>query len=126
MGFRDTFHYDRYIKGSVFLPHLNNEEDDDATKAARKEKFTALNGLQLMMFTEDTMVYPKESEWFQQLDPMATSNHSKTQTSTRTITWASNSSMRPKKSSLCQLSATTSSSRSQTSTTPSFPSCSHE
>jgi len=66
--FRDTFHYDRYVKGSVFLPHLNNEMDDDATKAARKEKFTALNGLQLMMFTEDTMVYPKESEWFQQLD----------------------------------------------------------
>lgn len=66
--FRDPYHMDRYLSGSVFLPHLNNEEDDDTTKEDRKAKFTALNGLQLMMFTEDTMVYPKESEHFQQLD----------------------------------------------------------
>ena len=67
--FRDTYHYDRYLNRSVFLPHLNNEAaDDDATKAARKDRFSSLNGLQLMMFTQDTMVFPKESEWFQELD----------------------------------------------------------
>ena len=68
--FRDTYHYDRYTERSVFLPHLNNEgSDSDADKAARKERFSSLNGLQLMMFTEDSMVYPKESEWFQELSP---------------------------------------------------------
>ena len=71
--FRDTYHMDRYLNGSVFLPYLNNEEtssdyDTDEAKAARKANFSALNGVQLMMFTQDTMVYPKESEHFQQLD----------------------------------------------------------
>ena len=66
--FRDVAHDKQYLAGSVFLPHLNNEEDDETTKAARKDRFTALNGALLMMFTEDTMVYPKESEWFQQLN----------------------------------------------------------
>lgn len=58
----------KYLKGSVFLPHLNNEEDDETSKADRKARFSALNGALLMLFTEDTMVYPKESEWFQELD----------------------------------------------------------
>jgi len=66
--FRDTYHFDKYLEGSVFLPYLNNEEASDESAPARKERFTALNGALLMMFTEDSMVYPKESEWFQQLD----------------------------------------------------------
>ena len=66
--FRDVAHESQYLAGSVFLPHLNNEEDDEATQADRKSRFSALNGALLMMFTEDTMVYPKESEWFQTLD----------------------------------------------------------
>lgn len=66
--FRDTYHFDKYLSGSVFLPFLNNEEANDTEAPARKERFTALNGALLMMFTEDSMVYPKESEWFQQLD----------------------------------------------------------
>uniref|UniRef100_A0A7S3MKV0 Palmitoyl-protein thioesterase 1 n=1 Tax=Favella ehrenbergii TaxID=182087 RepID=A0A7S3MKV0_9SPIT len=70
--FRDPYHMDRYLNGSVFLPHLNNEEDDDATKADRKARFTSLNGAMLMMFSQDTMVYPKESEWFQQIGPDGT------------------------------------------------------
>jgi hypothetical protein len=32
--------------------------------AAQKERFSALNAAMLVMFTEDTMVWPKESEWF--------------------------------------------------------------
>ena len=65
--FRDVAHESQYLAGSVFLPHLNNEEDEEAAKADRKARFSALNGALLMMFTEDTMVYPKESEWFQEL-----------------------------------------------------------
>jgi len=61
--FRDPEQYDRYLKKSVFLPHLNNEvsADDDS-----KEKFSSMDGAMLVMFTEDSMVYPKESEWFWQ------------------------------------------------------------
>lgn len=66
--FRDIAHDKQYLAGSVFLPYLNNEEAEDTTNADRKSKFTALNGALLMMFTEDTMVYPKESEWFQELN----------------------------------------------------------
>lgn len=66
--FRDPWDMEQYLEGSIFLPHLNNEEDDASTQAARKDRFTALNGALLMMFTEDTVIYPKESEWFQQLD----------------------------------------------------------
>ena len=70
--FRDAGHINQYLNGSVFLPHLNNEESDEVdtaeAKADRKARFSALNGALLMMFTEDTMVHPKESEWFQQID----------------------------------------------------------
>jgi len=57
-----------YVADSVFLAQANNEKGDDATKAAIKERFSAINGAMLVMFTEDTMVYPKESEWFQGLN----------------------------------------------------------
>ena len=66
--FRDVNNISRYLGGSVFLPHLNTEEDDVSLTAPRKARFSALNGALLMMFTEDTMVYPKESEWFQELN----------------------------------------------------------
>lgn len=66
--FRDPAHLDEYLSGSVFLPDENNERGTDEAKAAAKERFSALNGAMLVMFTEDSMVYPKESEWFQQLD----------------------------------------------------------
>lgn len=62
--FRDPKDYSKYVADSVFLNYQNNEAD---ASAARKTAFSALNGLMLVMFTEDTMVYPKESEWFQTL-----------------------------------------------------------
>ena len=58
---------ERYISDSVFLPDLNNERGDDATKLDAKNKFESLDAVMLVMFTEDTVVHPKESEWFQQL-----------------------------------------------------------
>merc|ERR1712226_1032414 len=59
--------------GVTDIPHcfhgplckLDNESNAAATN---KTNFESLNGLMLVMFTEDTMVYPKESEWFQPLD----------------------------------------------------------
>lgn len=59
--------YATYLADSVFLPDLNNERGDDATKAATKTRVKALEKVMLVMFNEDTVVYPKESEWFQQL-----------------------------------------------------------
>ena len=55
---------DKYLADSVFLPYLNNETGDDVIKAANKARFSALNSAMLVMFSEDTVVYPKESEWF--------------------------------------------------------------
>jgi len=64
--FRDPKQFDKYEKDSVFLSHLNNETTSPVP--VEKTNFSNLNGLMLVMFTEDTMVYPKESEWFQTLD----------------------------------------------------------
>lgn len=66
--FRDPAHMDAYLKGSVFLPEENNERGTDEQKAELKKRFTSLNGAMLVMATEDTMVYPRESEWFWQLE----------------------------------------------------------
>lgn len=67
--FRNTKDMEHYKKGSVFLPALNNELDNpDAAAADRKARFSALNGAMLVMFEKDTMIYPKETAWFQSLD----------------------------------------------------------
>ena len=66
--FRDPRHYEHYLSQSEFLPYLNNEAGTDEAKAAIKARFSGLNGAMLVKFTEDTVVYPKESEWFEQLD----------------------------------------------------------
>jgi palmitoyl-protein thioesterase len=68
--FRDPHHMDQYLSESVFLRFLNNEAGEDADKASIKARFTALNGLMNVMFDQDTMVYPKESEWFQELNKL--------------------------------------------------------
>lgn len=66
--FRDPHHMSEYIADSVFLPWLNNEEGEAEAMASNKERFSSLYGLMLVMFTEDSVVYPKESEWFQELN----------------------------------------------------------
>jgi palmitoyl-protein thioesterase len=65
--FRDPKHIEHYLAESEMLPYLNNEAGTDEDKAAIKARFSALHGAMLVMFTEDSVVYPKESEWFQQL-----------------------------------------------------------
>merc|ERR1719361_280854 len=64
--FRDPAQFSRYESDSVFLGKLNNETS--APVSTEKQRFSDLNGLMLVMFEQDTMVYPKESEWFQTLD----------------------------------------------------------
>ena len=66
--FRDTKHWDRYLAGSTFLPALNNERPDDKDAADRKKNFESINGALLVMFSEDTMIHPKETAWFADTD----------------------------------------------------------
>lgn len=65
---RDPASLDEYVEKSVFLPTLNNERGTDEEKAAAKARFTGLNNVMNVMFSQDSMVYPKESEQFQELD----------------------------------------------------------
>jgi len=62
--FRDPDHLERYMADSVFLPYVNNEEDEQASYVTR---FDQLNGAMFVMFGDDTVVYPRESEWFGEL-----------------------------------------------------------
>jgi palmitoyl-protein thioesterase len=73
--FRDVNNLKTYEKKSVFLPSLNNEEDTsqndgELTDMAqlRQSRFANLNQAMFVMFSKDTMIYPKETAWFQQLD----------------------------------------------------------
>ncbi len=64
--FRDPRDLDNYLKYSVFLPYLNNEKAENRT-ASINNRFTALTGALLIMFSNDTMIYPKETAWFHEL-----------------------------------------------------------
>ena len=66
--FRDVNDYAVYEKDSVFLPALNNEHSTSDYAKLRANKFSTINAALLGMFTEDTMIYPKETAWFQGLD----------------------------------------------------------
>jgi palmitoyl-protein thioesterase len=66
--FRDVNEYTEYEKKSVFLPALNNEHSSTAYSDLRKDQFSSVNSVLLGMFSEDTMIYPKETAWFQGLD----------------------------------------------------------
>lgn len=68
--FRDVNNYATYLKNSVFLPALNNENTHGKTKVSSliKDRFTDLNSVMLVMFDQDTVIYPKETAWFQSLD----------------------------------------------------------
>lgn len=60
--YKDQYKYKLYLEKSDFLADLNNER---ATKnPSYKAKFSALEAVQLIKFTKDTVVDPQESEWF--------------------------------------------------------------
>jgi palmitoyl-protein thioesterase len=59
---QDPFNEDKYIEKSVFLADINNQTPNK--NATYKANLLTLNLFVMVQFTEDTMVQPKESEWF--------------------------------------------------------------
>ena len=55
-----------YLQYSVFLPFVNGERKD-ASVEMLKSKFSNLNAALFVMFNQDTVIYPKETAWFWQL-----------------------------------------------------------
>ena len=66
--FRDVNNMVEYEKKSVFLPALNNEHSTSEYAKLRKGNFGNINAGLFGMFSEDTMIYPKETAWFQSLN----------------------------------------------------------
>lgn len=58
---QDPLNEEEYAEKCVFLPDINQV---NTVNAAYKQRLSAINNLVLVMFEEDTMVQPKESEWF--------------------------------------------------------------
>mmetsp|Transcript_27352 Transcript_27352/g.33400 ORF Transcript_27352/g.33400 Transcript_27352/m.33400 type:complete len:278 (-) Transcript_27352:178-1011(-) len=52
-----------YLK-TPFLPDLNNEVENSINSNKYKSNFESLESLVLIKAKSDTMIYPKESEWF--------------------------------------------------------------
>ena len=53
------------------MPALNNEKKESwhaDHNNLRTAKFSDLNGAMLVMFDADTVIYPKETAWFQSVD----------------------------------------------------------
>ena len=66
--FRNVQRYDDYVQGSTFLPALNNEQATGGEfSELRKTSFSNINQAMLVMFEQDSVIYPKESAWFQSL-----------------------------------------------------------
>jgi len=57
----DPLAQDEYKKSSVFLADINNENTKNQTYKTNLQK---LKNFVMIKFTEDTMVQPKDSEWF--------------------------------------------------------------
>jgi len=57
----DPFKNDDYVQKSVFLADINNERSVNQTY---KENLQRLDNLVLVLFENETIVQPKESEWF--------------------------------------------------------------
>lgn len=68
--FRDPAQYDKYLEYSQFLADLNNERKDNVSAIAR-DRFLSLEKLVLIKFSEDTTLVPKESAFFEELDPVS-------------------------------------------------------
>jgi len=60
---KDPYHLDQYVNISIFLADINNEKE--VKNATYKENLVTLTNFVMVMFDYDTMVQPKQSEWFQ-------------------------------------------------------------
>ena len=60
--FRTWWNLARYYEKSIFLPELNNEDAiKDPGQTSRLESVTNFG---LWMWMDDTVVFPRQSEWF--------------------------------------------------------------
>jgi len=59
---QDPFNEDEYLKDSVFLPDINNNLA--VQNETYKQNLMSLKNFVMVQFLNDTMVQPKESEWF--------------------------------------------------------------
>lgn len=64
--FRDPSDLDAYLENSNFLADANNERA--VKNASYKQNLGTLNRLAMYMFRDDTIVHPKESAWFAEVD----------------------------------------------------------
>ncbi|XP_071451635.1 palmitoyl-protein thioesterase 1 [Hetaerina americana] len=62
----DPINEDAYIKGSIFLSDINNENGVNKTYISQLNK---LKNFVMVKFNNDTMVEPRESEWFEFYTP---------------------------------------------------------
>lgn len=65
--FRDPADLPAYLEGSQFLADVNNERP--AKNAAYKRNLAGLTKFVMFLFEDDTMVHPRESSWFGDVDP---------------------------------------------------------
>jgi palmitoyl-protein thioesterase len=64
--FKDPSNYQTYVNYSTFLADLNNEKEEK--KNSHKDRFVNLEKVVLIKFSEDTMIIPRETAWFQFYD----------------------------------------------------------
>lgn len=65
--FRDPADLPAYLEGSQFLADVNNERP--AKNAAYRKNLARLTKFVMFLFEDDTMVHPRESSWFGDVDP---------------------------------------------------------
>lgn len=66
----DSDHMEKYLKKSKLMPELNNMKKDTHSilRDEYKKDFTSLNKAMFVKYSDDNIMYPKESAWFQQVD----------------------------------------------------------
>ncbi len=61
--FKDITNFNTYLDYSTFLADLNNEKEKKNENY--KQRFLALEKVVMIKFSQDTMIIPKETAWFQ-------------------------------------------------------------
>ncbi|RDW67329.1 palmitoyl-protein thioesterase family protein [Aspergillus mulundensis] len=64
--FRDPVELDEYLENSNFLADVNNERV--LKNVTYKKNLSSLNRFAMFMFEDDTIVHPKESSWFAEVN----------------------------------------------------------
>jgi len=64
--FKDNRNIDTFLQYSTFLADLNNEKEYKSE--TYKERMLELENMVLIKFSDDTMIIPKETAWFQFFD----------------------------------------------------------